>query len=51
MPKTGEKCKDAGIYGCGSCGERITMPHGHEFPACPKCKQAVKWELEVATKI
>jgi hypothetical protein len=31
-------------------GERITMPLGHEFPDCRRCKQAVSWTLEEATK-
>jgi predicted RNA-binding Zn-ribbon protein involved in translation (DUF1610 family) len=40
----------AGIYKCDSCGERITMALGHEFPPCPSCKKAVSYSLVEATK-
>jgi len=37
MASTGDTNTVAGIYRCNSCGERITMPHGHTFPPCAKC--------------
>ena len=51
MAKTGEKNKIAGIYQ-GDCKdkEKITMPLGHEFPPCPKCRRSVNWTLVQATK-
>jgi hypothetical protein len=50
VPRTGNTNIVAGIYSCDGCGERITMPLGHEFPDCRRCKQAVSWTLEEATK-
>jgi predicted RNA-binding Zn-ribbon protein involved in translation (DUF1610 family) len=50
MTKTHDSNKVAGIYACDSCGERITMPIGHEFPPCPGCGKAVTYTLAVATK-
>ena len=51
MQHTGERNQIAGIYE-STCKdrERITMPHGHVFPDCPKCGHAVNWQLVVATK-
>ena len=50
MAKTHDSNKVAGIYACDNCGERITMPIGHEFPPCPGCGKAVTYTLVVPTK-
>ena len=50
MAKTGDSNTVAGIYRCDSCGERITMPLGHEFPPCPKEGTRVMYSLVTATK-
>ena len=50
MAKTHDSNKVAGIYACDDCGERITMPIGHEFPPCPGCGKAVTYTLAVPTK-
>lgn len=49
MPKTDDINTVAGIYHCTNCGERITMPHGHKFPDCPKC-HGTGWALDDPTK-
>jgi hypothetical protein len=50
MPRTGDSNTVAGIYKCDSCGERITMPLGHEFPPCPKEGKTTTYSLVMATK-
>lgn len=50
MTRTHDSNKVAGIFACDGCGERITMPIGHEFPPCPGCGKAVAYTLAVPTK-
>jgi hypothetical protein len=51
MAKTGEINTVAGIYqSTDVCNERVTMPIGHKFPDCPKCKKSTSYRLVEATK-
>jgi hypothetical protein len=51
MAKTDDINTVAGIYvSTDGCAERITVPLGHKFPPCPKCKKATSYRLVEATK-
>lgn len=43
--RTGEKCRQGGIYSCVKDNEQISLGLNNTCPPCPKCKKASSFRL------